>query len=1337
MITKLIKKYPNASEHLINVIYSFLIDLKANGQFVSRKCLTLLKWLCLIDHLDQLKQKDKHLLLKCHSIIVSIISEINYKSHYYILKKFLNDFIDRQFPIKLYLQELVALNVESDNSVYAFNLWEFLFEKLSTSNQIDLIKSYKNYPTELLTKYIICSKIKVGKEKIYKYSHFVIQNIDKEQFKNEILPTIQKAVLRSAETALPIIDYLIENLTIDLSEFAEQLSKLITSQLYGKEDYLRELSVNCFKNLASKSNRSSVELMIKNLINIYNGSDGKLTLPAQKFGVLFAIGCLSESKEIAGNKLIEMVCSNLISFMKNEIHEPTLIEILTQTNKWSSKLSKSDDTNQQLISSLLEHIKSVFDLKSITPMIKAMNYLVLKSMVNVVSVDQFKVFESFFSASITKGLSSNISQHQLISESLFASNLVLKLSILNLNYAKDTVQQLSKIDKLPFLSDKYLAVCSKECYFQILEFIQLLFEANLDKAIEDNQTIIFTCLVHLLNYQADYQVRQKSIEVYNKLFNNSSNSKYIKTIIKCFLQLYSSLKTDDLISENEGLKKPSINSLVQCIKVIASIRQPFDTIKNEQIDPSNYNHLLDLFVPCHISLLYSTKNVLWLKLLVNYLGVKNVQQFIEDNLHNLVNLAYSGNSNPRIQENCIKTLVNFYPEQFLPVFTKNIITCLRNEAFKSVTKVEYEIFRTPEGELYDVSVIGSNAEQFNIKNLKKENKLYSYKEQLEEIKFRQELSKKKNTELTKKQQEAKSIQLEKESEIRKRITALNQEFEISLLRLNAIIEGNPLFTSFYLKDLIPSLIDLFSSYLCAEKSTKAYLNLSQCVLDKRTTINYIVKSISYATLRQFEPNCEIDSNWTIFDLEEVELNLLDQLYNQICQQQQLSDEINESILLNDQSKVFKPTTFAYIFPFISNLLVKRNKLDDNFDKLLDIISQHVTIDFDDQIEELEDLAKNPIYLPRKDLCSLLLKIMYLKSIMIAKKADKVFLQLSKCIANYPDNEESLSEIHTIILDHLNSESDLIRNVCLNALNDQIELLRNKTEGKLYTKLYKSIWIAQFDLNKECEAKATEFWINFKLDVTPELCSLVLDDILIYKYELLESVSESISVILNEFNDQAKYVFDRLSTIYKEIAPESLPTVDEFGRPLNRKIEDNYVPRYGIALVLTKAADFFPDEIRMNVAKFLTYVALKDVNDQVRKQMLATGIALINNTPKENLHQLLQIFQKYLEEADNSKETDKVRASVVVLTGTLASRLDKNDPYIKQVIVKLIETLSTPSQMVQESVAFCLPGLVPSIKEDLPTLIDNLFKLLLDSDNYGEKKGAAYGIAGFVKGKFKI
>lgn len=84
-------------------------------------------------------------------------------------------------------------------------------------------------------------------------------------------------------------------------------------------------------------------------------------------------------------------------------------------------------------------------------------------------------------------------------------------------------------------------------------------------------------------------------------------------------------------------------------------------------------------------------------------------------------------------------------------------------------------------------------------------------------------------------------------------------------------------------------------------------------------------------------------------------------------------------------------------------------------------------------------------------------------------------------------------------------------------------------------------------------------------------------------------------------------------------------------------------------------------------------------------------------------------------------------------GTLAKHLDEGDSKRAPIIGKLIQALQTPSQQVQEAVANCLPPLMPSIKDQVSTYVDQLLNLLLNAKTYSERRGAAYGLAGMLKG----
>jgi hypothetical protein len=121
--------------------------------------------------------------------------------------------------------------------------------------------------------------------------------------------------------------------------------------------------------------------------------------------------------------------------------------------------------------------------------------------------------------------------------------------------------------------------------------------------------------------------------------------------------------------------------------------------------------------------------------------------------------------------------------------------------------------------------------------------------------------------------------------------------------------------------------------------------------------------------------------------------------------------------------------------------------------------------------------------------------------------------------------------------------------------------------------------------------------------------------------------------------------------------------------------------------------------------------------------------------KENLKSVIATFEEYLARPSTGTAVhDYITESLVILFGRLARHLDASDPRIAGVIERLVDALRTPSEVVQIAVCNCLPPLVRVIKADVPRLVDQLMTDLFTAPKYAERRGAAYGLAGVVRGR---
>lgn len=114
---------------------------------------------------------------------------------------------------------------------------------------------------------------------------------------------------------------------------------------------------------------------------------------------------------------------------------------------------------------------------------------------------------------------------------------------------------------------------------------------------------------------------------------------------------------------------------------------------------------------------------------------------------------------------------------------------------------------------------------------------------------------------------------------------------------------------------------------------------------------------------------------------------------------------------------------------------------------------------------------------------------------------------------------------------------------------------------------------------------------------------------------------------------------------------------------------------------------------------------------------------------------MELFQGYLGQKQPASEvSDRITESVIVLFGRLARHLESSDGRVAEVIDRLLLALKTPSEVVQIAVSECLPPLVRADKAKASSVIDQLVRETLNATKYAERRGAAYGLAGAVKGR---
>ncbi|XP_076367337.1 lethal (3) 80Fj isoform X2 [Tachypleus tridentatus] len=1299
----------------------------------SRLCLTVLSWSCIVSSSifkdpalcssEEVKRliQTQSVLLMC--IVGARCSLLSNKAN----KKFFQLWNENPSSITHYLEILETC----EPAVNILIIWGTLVKYLTGSKSSVTITKHKKQFLELFTKIILGSKTKPSLFAL-EHSRYLLRQVSHDDFKELLLPALQKAMLRNPEVILQTVGHVLSGVTLDLSQYAMEIGKILATHLHSKEDLCREEAITACQNLASQcSSPQPVQDLIEHFFSILNGSGGKLTVAAQRLGVLGGIGALSHHTVSGSQPLSETAAELFISVLKQEVHEGTLIHALKMLALWCAKFTS------QVPSSLVEWFKTGLGLKTTSLAVRVAYIKCMNAAFHGNTLLQALELSPILAKILEKG-QAQPSQIPVATESLSAACLLMKLYSADVqaeNKLRSVITALLDIDKQPFFSEKFLLTASEETLYSVIQLIERLILEHSQELV-GKRSLVEKALLFLLT-RPSLELRQHAHTTTRKLVSVLGEIELSRSLLKQFPSFVEQLKLQEE-ADKENKENDVGDGDDRSLRAVAShiLEECLLTLCHEtNLDISDREILgLESFLPSNLPVIVRSKPDLWEKLLKRL--KLNPKSFTSKYVGQLSNSAIHVEAVTPMVQNGLKILIQLNPEVFVPVLVKQVTQLLQNPALIQVTQEEYNIYQTPEGELYKKSVIENLREDSvnNMKNIRKENKLYSYKEQMEELELRREIEAKKRARgeikeppLTKKQQEAKKVQLEKESQIRYKVKQLDNQFQKAVGLLIAGLEGNVRAFSIHLTSLVPVIIPLLQSNLCAASATEMYLLLSHAATKGKPGTREI--SQAYVTLRVLNPACQLDPAWLEEDLRNAVNRVVTYLHTVACGPR------DKHTAFRRVHHTLEAPAFTYCFPLLRKTLLDQFTDPEVKIQVLEIISEYaqLRVKSDDE-DEGHGYLNSPVYLPRREMLDVLIQVIGQTSGKVQQLSIKTLIDVAAAGSGLEGCAgASFDEVHSLLMG-LTSAEPAVREAALSGLLVLVMVLPStNTNYELGQEVTRRVWITKFDPEDSVKELAEKLWEEAKLHIDPMLCSKLLNDVSHPESVVRESAASALAHLMREYPEQLDVIVQELLNLYQENLSVPPPVMDNFGRLISEALPDTWEPRSGIAMTLCCLAPQLEKEMVSQLMMFFVGNGLGDRHELVRKNMLDAAVAIVDSHGKDMVTTLLPVFEEFLDQAPDSSSYDAVRQSVVILMGTLARHLDKFDPKVKPIVAKLIETLSTPSQQVQKAVADCLPPLVPAIKEDAPQLVHKLVHLLLESENYGERKGAAYGLAGLVKG----
>lgn len=604
---------------------------------------------------------------------------------------------------------------------------------------------------------------------------------------------------------------------------------------------------------------------------------------------------------------------------------------------------------------------------------------------------------------------------------------------------------------------------------------------------------------------------------------------------------------------------------------------------------------------------------------------------------------------------------------------------------------EAAIFRTPEGIAF-IDVLASKS-QSSVPN--KGSKDYDTLKWEEDLRSQLAQKKGQQKKFTPEENAKVNTQLKKESAIRLQIRHLVAKLTRGIGIIKSLATGPPTEARLWIGPAVKALVDIInagSGLIVGNAAPDVYILCSERLASRIGTLRPF---IGIATLRAIG---------------------VPHLPDALCQEPlgSLITRVLYRLRFSGEQRPFDTVSLTYILPLVL-LVLRKGGFGESDDADAQVVLALEFLSFHTD-------ACSDIIAPRQEVLAVLISSMQTYN-QHYKAIKDCLADLCRCIApNITDQEIAILTLGAIV------PEISVRTSVLQSISAEIDLSE--------LDFSEEIWLACHDDVDDNIELGRDIWEESGFEISAEIPFRMLSYLDSTDKQLRRAAARSLAESVKIQPSTLLDILERLQSSYLELAKPRVPQLDEYGMPRKMDLSDPWEARNGIALAFKELAPIFKEGYLDDFLRFLIERGpLGDRNPNVREEMVEAATAIIALHGKNKVEDLMKTFEQTLEAPDKGSEfTDRVNEAVIIMYGALARHLQSGDPRVPKVVNRLLETLSTPSEAVQYAVAECLPPLVRASKENISDYVEKIFEKLLNSKKYAARRGAAYGLAGIIHGK---